>query len=71
MNKELKELEESKRQLEDLKIDRESFIIGDKENDEIYLEDIKAIETVLKELERLQEENKANYQLSTRKMEKQ
>lgn len=53
-----KELEEAIKQLEDLKVDRESFLQKDQEHDEIYLKDIKAIETVLKKLERLQEENR-------------
>lgn len=42
-----KELEEAIRQLKDIKQDKESFIENDREHDEIFEEDIKAIETVL------------------------
>lgn len=35
-------------QLESLKLDRESFIQGDFEHDNIFLEDIKALDTAIK-----------------------
>ncbi len=41
------EVEEAIKQLESLKLDRESFLENDKEHDEVYLKDIKAIEIVL------------------------
>lgn len=40
-------IEEDIKQLQDLKSDRESFITGDKEYDEIFLKDIQAIENIL------------------------
>lgn len=46
-------IEEAIKQLEDLKLDRLSFVIGDKEHDKIYLKDIQAIEIVLGNLEAL------------------
>lgn len=46
-------IEEAIKQLEDLKRDRLSFVIGDKEHDEIYLKDVQAIEIVLSNLEAL------------------
>lgn len=38
-------------QLQDLKLDRKSFIIGDKQHDKIFEDDIEAIEKVLQDLE--------------------
>ena len=40
-------IEEDIKQLESLILDRESFIIGEKEHDEIYLKDIKAINSLI------------------------
>lgn len=52
-------------QLKDLILDRQSFLIDEKEHDEIFLKDIKAIENILAEREQdkkriheLEEENK-------------
>lgn len=42
-----KELEEAIRQLKDIKQDKESFIENDREHDEIFEEDIKAIDIIL------------------------
>lgn len=50
-------IEEDIKQLQDLKSDRESFVIGDKEHDEIFLKDIQAIENILADRERLIKEN--------------
>ena len=44
--------------LEDLILDRKSFVIGDKEHDEIYIKDIQAIEHLIKAYKELEEENK-------------
>ena len=41
-------MEEDIKQLEELILDRKSFVIGDKEHDEIYLKDISAIENLIK-----------------------
>lgn len=41
------DIDEDIKQLESLKLDRKSFVIGDKEHDEIYLKDIQAIENIL------------------------
>ena len=41
-------MEEDIKQLEELILDRKSFVIGDKEHDEIYLKDISAIEKLIK-----------------------
>ena len=38
-------------QLQDLKLDRKSFIIGDKEHDKIFEDDVEAIDKVLYDLE--------------------
>lgn len=51
------ELKEAKKQLESLREDRKSFCCGFHLDDEIYLKDIEAIDTVLQELKRLQREN--------------
>lgn len=52
-----KDIEEDIKQLQDLKSDRESFVTGDKEHDEIFLKDIQAIENILADRERLEKEN--------------
>lgn len=52
------EIKEAIKQLESLKEDRKNFLENDPEHDEIFLEDIEAIDTVLQALEKLQEENK-------------
>lgn len=53
-----KEIEKAIKQLESLKLDRESFLENDKEHDEIYLKDIQAIETVLNYIKELEEDKK-------------
>ncbi len=45
-------IEEDIEQLKSLKADRESFVMGEKEHDEIYLKDIQAIENILADRER-------------------
>lgn len=50
--------EEAIKQIEDLILDRESFIQNDKEYDDIFLKDIQALKTVLQLLE--QKDNKKN-----------
>ena len=47
---------EAKERLESLREDRKSFLENDTEHDEIFLEDIEAIDTVLQALEDFQEE---------------
>ena len=47
---------EAKERLESLREDRKSFLENDPEHDEIFLEDIEAIDTVLQSLEDFQEE---------------
>ena len=51
-------IEEDIKQLEDLILDWKSFVIGDKEHDEIYIKDIQAIEHLIKAYKELEEENK-------------
>lgn len=50
-------IEKNIEQLISLKLDRESFLIGDKNHDEIYLKDIQAIDNILAEYRRLKQEN--------------
>ena len=47
------DIKEAIKQLEDLKKDRLSFVIGDAEHDNIFLKDVQAIEIVLGNLEAL------------------
>ena len=46
-------IEEIKEQLIDLKYDRESFITGDKDNDEIYIQDMEALDAALELIEEM------------------
>lgn len=49
-------MEEDIKQLEELILDRKSFVIGDKEHDEIYLKDISAIENLIKGYRELEDQ---------------
>lgn len=52
-------MEEDIKQLEELILDRKSFVIGDKEHDEIYLKDISAIENLIKGYQKPEIENQS------------
>ena len=54
-------IEEDIKQLEDLILDRKSFVIGDKEHDEIYIKDIQAIEHLIKAYKELEEKIRQFY----------
>lgn len=54
-------LKEAKRQLIELKRDRQSFLKGDIDYDEVFLKDIEAIDTVLQELEKYEKQIDLEY----------
>ena len=51
-------MEDDIKQLEDLILDRKSFVIGDKEHDEIYIKDIQALEHLIKAYKEEKQENR-------------
>lgn len=63
-------IEEDIKQLESLILDGESFIIGEKEHDEIYLKDIKAINSLINNYTRQKQINEEHKKINGELREK-